>query len=229
MRTVTPLAVQPPRLKRPARLPLRTARRKNDAGDAGGAEDATAKVRQQPRQGCRVKPSPIPLHPASHACLLPELTPAQKRVSKLTSIRAWNELNSMQKKRPRSRVPPNHNALRPPCLLRYEGRALSTLRQCYLRSEQPTAAQVIRRSHRDCRGSNPCCVAWSPALCTTSIKRKRRPRGPEFFYCRTPTRSRRITWRLARPFAWASGIWCEARGAAKHRAEAAVDIPIPAA
>ena len=221
--------VRRPRLILPRQLPLRTARRKSAAGDAGVAEDAIAKVQQRPLQGYQVRPSPSPLRPANHACPLPELTPAQKRVSKLTSIRAWNELNSTQKKRPLSPIPLKHNAPRPPYLLRYEGRALSTLRRCYLRSEQPTAAPVTRRLRRDCHASNPCCVAWSPARCITWIKRKRRPQAREFFYCRTPTKSRRITWRLARLFAWASGIWCEARGAAKRRAEVAVDIPIPAA
>src|SRR5580692_3721582 len=105
MRMAIPSTVLPPKLKPPPRPPLRTARRKNDAEDAGVAGDATAKAQQEQLPDYQVRPSPIPLRPASHACPLPELTPAQKRVSKLTSIRARNELNSMQKKRPRSRVP----------------------------------------------------------------------------------------------------------------------------
>src|ERR1700749_2861516 len=162
MRTVVPRMVRRRRLILARRLQLRTPPRKSAAEDAGVAGDATEKVQQQPLQGYQVRPSPIPLHPPSHACPLPDPTPAQKSVSKLTSIRAWNELNSMQKKRPRNPIPLKPNAHRFPCLLRYEGRALSTPPRCYLRSEQPMAAPVIRRLRRDCRGSNPCCVGWSP-------------------------------------------------------------------
>src|ERR1700733_5249559 len=99
MRTVISRMVRRPRLILLRRLLLRTARRKSAAEDAGVAGDANAKVRQEPRQGYQVRLSPIPLRPASHAYPRPELTPAQKHVSKLTSIHAWNEVNSMQKKR----------------------------------------------------------------------------------------------------------------------------------
>src|SRR5271154_4798278 len=206
---------------------LRMAPRKNAAEDAAAAGDAIAKEWHQHLLDCRARPSLNQARQQNQSHVLREAPPGLKRAPRLISTRTSNELNLTQTRYLRCLLPLERSAHRLRCLL--DDRLLSSLPQCCRRNAPPTAVRGIRPLRRDCRASNPCCDAWSRALCTTSIRPRRRPRGREFSYCRTPIKSRHITWRLVRRCASVLEIWREVREAAKHRAGTAVDIPIQAA
>ena len=79
------------------------------------------------------------------------------------------------------------------------GCKLNCRNRCCLRSAPRTDARAIRRWLRGWPNLIPCCGGWFPALCISWTIPIRLPPDPEFFYFRIRIKSRRTTWKPARP------------------------------